>query len=170
MINALPLISRLDRISHWLGQLCALLLLLMALLAGLVVLLRYGFEVGSIALQESVLYLHGAVFTLGAGFTLMHQGHVRVDIFYRQWSQRRQAIVDMLGYLLLLLPVLLFFGYVSFDYVIISWQRMEGSPEAGGLPIVYIQKTLLLGLVGALLLQAITELLRCVTKIWGPKS
>ncbi|WP_298444676.1 TRAP transporter small permease subunit [uncultured Ferrimonas sp.] len=162
--------AKLDRLSTILGHLCGYCLLLMVLLAGLVVLLRYGFGIGSIALQESVLYLHGAVFTLGTGFTLLHQGHVRVDIFYRQWSPRRKAAVDLAGYLLLLLPVLLFFAIASWDYVMVSWQRLEGSPESGGLPLVYLQKTLLLGLVGALLLQAVAEIGRCVLILRGPQS
>ncbi|WP_028117674.1 TRAP transporter small permease subunit [Ferrimonas senticii] len=170
MIKTATWIAAIDRVSRWLGNITATLLLLMALLAGLVVLLRYGFEVGSIALQESVLYLHGAVFTLGAGFTLLHQGHVRVDIFYQHWSTRRQAAVDLTGLLLLLLPVLLFFGYSSWDYVMVSWQRWEGSPEAGGLPLVYLQKSLILGLVLALLLQTIAEVGRCITTLSGARS
>ncbi|QIZ75598.1 TRAP transporter small permease subunit [Ferrimonas lipolytica] len=162
--------SPLDRISHWLGQLCGYLLLLMVLLAGLVVVLRYGFAIGSIALQEAVLYLHGAVFTIGAGYTLLHQGHVRVDIFYRHWSTRRKALVDLAGYLLLLLPIALFFGFTSWNYVMVSWARWEGSGEAGGLPLVYLQKSLLLALVVGLILQAVAEISRCIMTLRGAKS
>ncbi len=159
------LIQSLDRVSDGLGRLCALLLLLMVLLAVGVVVLRYGLAVGSIALQEVVLYLHGALFTLGAGFTLKQQGHVRVDIFYRDWSPRRQAWVDLLGILLLLFPVLGFIAWQSWDYVFTAWARLEGSPEAGGLALVYLQKSLILGLVLTLGLQGIAELLRCLGQL-----
>ncbi|SHI11437.1 TRAP transporter small permease subunit [Ferrimonas marina] len=152
------LVDRIDRISERLGQLCGLLMLLMLLLAFLVVVLRYVFDLGSIALQEAVLYLHGALFTLGAGFTLKHQGHVRVDIFYREWSPRRKAWVDLLGTLLLLLPFLGFIALQSWDYVANAWARMEGSVEAGGLGLVYLQKSLILALVLTLGLQALAEL------------
>ncbi|MBY6018098.1 TRAP transporter small permease subunit [Ferrimonas balearica] len=158
-------LSWIDRLSEWLGRLCGLLMLAMLLLATAVVALRYGMESGSIALQESVLYLHGALFTLGAGFTLKHNGHVRVDIFYRNWSARRRAWVDLLGTLLLLLPLIGFIGWQSWPYVMASWARLEGSPEAGGLALVYLQKTLLLGLVLTLGLQALAELARAVATL-----
>ncbi|MBY5990595.1 TRAP transporter small permease subunit [Ferrimonas balearica] len=156
-----------ERFSQALGWLCGLLMLVMLLLAVLVVVLRYGLASGSIALQEGVLYLHGALFTLGAGFTLKHNAHVRVDIFYRNWSARRRAWVDLLGTLLLLLPFLLFIGWQSWGYVSASWVRMEGSVEAGGLPLVYLQKSLILALVVTLGLQALAEIARALAVLRG---
>ncbi|MBY6187017.1 TRAP transporter small permease subunit [Marinobacter hydrocarbonoclasticus] len=159
-----------DRLSEWLGSLCAVLMLAMLLLATAVVALRYGLEFGSIALQEGVLYLHGALFTLGAGFTLKHNGHVRVDIFYRQWSPERRAWVDLLGTVLLLLPFLAFIGWQSWDYVMASWARLEGSPEAGGLALVYLQKSLILAMVTTLAMQALAEIARSVITLRGGQS
>ncbi|GAA4877947.1 TRAP transporter small permease subunit [Ferrimonas pelagia] len=159
------MIGPIDRLSGWLGKLCAGLMLLMLLLAIAVVVLRYGLDRGSIALQESVLYLHGCLFTLGAGFTLRQQGHVRVDIFYRRWSARRQAWVDLLGTVLLLLPFLGFVAWQSWRYVFNAWSRLEGSAEAGGLALVYLQKSLILALVLTLGLQALAELCRNLQRL-----
>ncbi|GAA5190661.1 TRAP transporter small permease subunit [Ferrimonas gelatinilytica] len=157
----LQIVTRgIDRLSLWLGRFCALLMLLMVLAAIAVVALRYGLDLGSVALQETVLYLHGALFTLGAGFTLKAEGHVRVDIFYRNWGARRRAWVDLLGTALLLLPFVGFIGWQCWDYVLTSWARQEGSVEAGGLSLVYLQKSLLLGLVLTLGAQALAELAR----------
>ncbi|MBY5921434.1 TRAP transporter small permease subunit [Ferrimonas balearica] len=163
-------LSWIDRVSEWLGTLCALLMLAMLLLATAVVVLRYGLETGSIALQETVLYLHGALFTLGAGFTLKHNGHVRVDIFYRNWSVRRRAWVDLLGTLLLLLPFMGFIAWQSWRYVMASWAGLEASPEAGGLALVYLQKSLIMAMVATLVLQALAEIAKAVVTLKGGQA
>ncbi|WP_229359922.1 TRAP transporter small permease subunit [Ferrimonas aestuarii] len=147
-----------DAFSERLGQLCGVLTLLMMILAVVVVGLRYGFGIGSIALQETVLYLHGAAVTLGAAYTLKQQGHVRVDIFYRRFSKRRKAWVDLVGLLGFVLPSVVVIVTLSWNYVLNSWSRWEGSAEAGGLPLVYLHKTLLLALALTLGLQALVEL------------
>lgn len=149
-----------DRLSDTLGRAVAWLAIAMVVLTGAVVVLRYGLEIGSIALQESITYLHASVFLLGAGYTLRHDGHVRVDIFYRRMSARGRALVNLLGSLLLLLPVSGFIAWASWDYVAVSWQMREDSQEAGGLPYVYLLKSLILVLAGILILQGLTEILR----------
>ncbi|AQS39410.1 TRAP-type mannitol/chloroaromatic compound transport system, small permease component [Shewanella psychrophila] len=152
--------NQLEKITELIGRgvsWCTLFIVLMTLA---VVILRYAFNTGATALQESALYLHGAVFTLAAGYTLKHDGHVRVDIFYRNFSVRTRHWVDFLGTLFLLLPVCLFILYSSFDYVLASWRVGESSVEAGGLAYVYLQKSLLLLLVVSLLLQGTVELVR----------
>ncbi|MCJ8302653.1 TRAP transporter small permease subunit [Shewanella sp.] len=152
--------NQLEKITELIGRgvsWCTLFIVLMTLA---VVILRYAFNTGATALQESALYLHGAVLTLAAGYTLKHDGHVRVDIFYRNFSVRTRHWVDFLGTLLLLMPVCLFILYSSFDYVLASWRVGESSVEAGGLAYVYLQKSLLLLLVVSLLLQGTVELVR----------
>ena len=152
--------NQLEKITELIGRgvsWCTLFIVLMTLA---VVILRYAFNTGATALQETALYLHGAVFTLAAGYTLKHDGHVRVDIFYRNFSVRTRHWVDFLGTLLLLMPVCLFILYSSFDYVLASWRVGESSVEAGGLAYVYLQKSLLLLLVVSLLLQGTVELVR----------
>mgnify|MGYP000070410874 CR=1 FL=1 len=154
----IKLIALLDQMTDRLGRIIAWLTLLMVLLTFLIVVLRYGFNIGWIAMQESVLYFHGMVFMLGAGYTLQADGHVRVDIFYQRFSPRKKAWVNLLGGLFLLLPVCLFIGFICLDYVQTSWQIMEASAEAGGLPLVYLNKSLLLLLPVTLALQGLAEM------------
>ena len=94
-----------DRLNDALGRGVAWLTLAMVLVAFAVVILRYVYAVGWVWMQESYVWLHGIVFMLGAGYTLLHNGHVRVDIFYRAAGLRYKAVVDLLGSLLLLLPM-----------------------------------------------------------------
>lgn len=149
-----------DQITESIGRLIAWLTLIMVLLSFLIVLLRYGFNLGWIGMQESVLYFHGIVFMLGAGYTLKADGHVRVDIFYQKFSKKQKAMVDFYGGLLLLLPVCCAIFYVSIDYVMASWRIMEKSSEAGGLPLVYLNKSLIIALTIVLFVQGIAEIIR----------
>jgi len=137
------------------GKAVAWLTLLMVLLTFTTVLLRYGFNLGWIWLQESVTYLHATVFMLAAAWAWQIDDHVRVDIFYRDRTPRQQALVNLLGTLLFLVPVCVFLLADSWHYVALSWGMQEGSREAGGLPLVYLQKTLILVLPAMLLLQAV---------------
>ncbi len=159
-IPLLRLADGLDRVNLWIGWVIAWLALAMVLTTFLVVVLRYGFDSGSIALQESVTYMHAMLFMLGIAYTLRQHGHVRVDIFYQRFSRRGRAWVDLLGTLVLLIPVCLFMLSSSVDYVADSWSVREGSREAGGLPYVYWLKTLILVTPTLLLLQGLIWLLR----------
>jgi TRAP-type mannitol/chloroaromatic compound transport system permease small subunit len=150
----------LDRVNDWVGRVIAWLALAMVLVTFLVVVLRYGFDSGSVALQESVTYMHALLFMLGAAYTLQQNGHVRVDIFYQGFSPRGRAWVDLLGTLALLLPVSLFILLSSWDYVMSSWAIQESSREAGGLPYVYWLKSLLVAMPLLMLLQGLVLLLR----------
>ena len=133
-----------------------------------VVILRYIFNEGSIALQESVTYMHAVVFMLGAAYTLKNDGHVRVDIFYSKMSDRNKAIVNFSGNLLLLLPVCIFIVWSSWDYVTESWRLKESSREAGGLPWIYLLKTSILIMAFLLILQALAGMMRNITHIINP--
>lgn len=141
-------------INEWIGRAVAWLTLLMVIITFTVVVLRYGFDQGSIAMQESVMYLHALNFMLGAAYTLKHDAHVRVDIFYQQMGPRGRAGVDLFGTLLLLLPVCGFIFWTSWDYVAAAWAVQESSGEAGGLPFVYLLKSLLLLMPSLLMIQA----------------
>jgi len=146
-------IQKLDNINEITGRFIAWFTLMIVAITFLVVILRYGFDIGSIALQESVSYFHTFVFMLGAAYTLKHDGHVRVDIFYRKMTKTKKAWVDLLGTLFLLFPVCLFILISSWDYVFTSWTQLEQSGEAGGLAYVYILKTALLIMPILLMLQ-----------------
>ena len=153
-------VAVIDNVTELTGKLIAWLTLVMVLMTFIIVLLRYGFNLGWVAMQESVLYFHGLVFMLGAAYTLKADGHVRVDIFYQRFSAKTKALVNLLGGLLLLLPVTVFIFFICLDYVLVSWQIMEKSSEAGGLPLVYLNKTLLLLMPVTLLLQGLAEIMR----------
>jgi len=154
------IIRWLDTLSEWTGRSIAWLTLLMVLLTFTVAVLRYLFNVGWIAMQESVVYLHSFVFLLGAAYTLKHDGHVRVDIFYHPLSERGKALVNLFGTLVLLLPVSLFIFWISWDYVSASWKILEASQEAGGIAARYLLKSGLLLMPALMVLQGIAELLR----------
>lgn len=144
-------------------QLCKLVswfTLLMVIVMFSIVILRYGFSMGWIAMQESVLYLHAMVFLLGSAHTLRTNEHVRVDIFYRGFTPQKQAKVDIFGSLFLLMPVNIFVFIISFDYVARSWSILEASQEAGGIPAVFFLKTLILVFAGTMVLQGVAEVIR----------
>ncbi|VAX00152.1 TRAP dicarboxylate transporter, DctQ subunit, unknown substrate 6 [hydrothermal vent metagenome] len=134
----------LETISQLTGHAVSWLTVFMVLITFTVVTLRYGFNIGSIALQESIGYFHAFIFMIGAAYTLKHDEHVRIDIFYQKMSQQRQAWVDLLGSVFLLMPMCIFIFSSSFDYVMKSWAIQEASSEAGGLPLVYLLKTSIL--------------------------
>ncbi len=150
-------LTAIRRLNQAMSILAACLCIAMALLGLGIVVLRYGFSVGSIAAQELVLYCHAFVFLAAAAATLDADGHVRVDIFYRRWSGPRRGLVDLLGTLLLLLPVMGFILFVSWGYVADAWARHEVSSEAGGLPWVYLLKSLILLFAGQMLLQGLVQ-------------
>lgn len=115
--------------------------MLMVLVQFSVVVLRYIFGYGSIFMQESILYLHGFVFMLGASYALLHDGHVRVDIFYREASPQTKAKVDIFGVFVFLIPVCTALFIYSMPYVITSWANLEGSNETSGIPARFILKS-----------------------------
>ena len=163
----LTLAQIIDTFNAGLGKACAWLTLFLVLGTAVVVILRYGFGIGATALQEAVLYAHALVFMGAAAWVLQCNGHVRVDIFYQKFSGRRQALVDGLGTLLFLLPVCLFLGWASWDYVSNSWSTLEGSSESGGLKFVYLQKSIILVLVFSLVLQGIANLIKSAYILTG---
>ncbi len=136
----------------------------------LVVLLRYLFNSGSIAMQESALYLHATLFMLGAAWTLKIDGHVRVDVLYRHFNARGKAAADLFGTLVFLLPTCGFLLWISLDYVEAAWRVHEASPEAGGLPFVYLLKTLIPVTALLLIVQGISQLLRHLGELLQPSD
>ncbi len=161
MTKRLGQLSRwIDCFTEYLGRTIAWLTLVMMLLTCVVVVMRYFLEIGSIALQESVTYLHALVFLMGIAYTLKHDGHVRVDIFYQHFSPRQKALVDVIGGLVFLIPVSLLILLFCWDYVASSWAIREVSKEAPGLPWVYLLKSLLILMPLSLLLQGTAEIIK----------
>jgi len=156
---------RLEQLIDWIGRSVSWLVLVMVLVTFLVVVLRYAFDMGWVALQESISYFHSLIFLLGAAYTLKHNAHVRVDIFYDRLSDTAKAWVDLIGHVLILMPVMIFILWVSWPYVADAWRVSEGSREAGGLPGVYLLKSLILLMAGLLILQGLALILQALIKI-----
>ena len=158
-----------DALSDFSGRAVAWLTLLMVLVTFLVVVLRYWFDLGWIWLQEGVTWMHAAVFLLGGAYTLRHEEHVRVDVFYRKRDARGRAWVDVFGALCFLLPMCLFLLWSSLDYVGASWQLNEASREAGGLPypLVPLMKSLMPLAMLFLTVQGVADLVRNVAILRG---
>ncbi len=164
---ALAIIGSIDGLNEWIGRAVSWLTLIMVLVTFLIVVLRYAFDLGWIALQESVTWMYALVFLLGSGYTLKHDAHVRVDILYQRCSRTTRAWIDLCGTLLLLLPVCGLILWSSWDYVANAWAMGEGSREAGGLPGLYVLKSAILALGLLLLLQGIAMGLHSVMIIIG---
>jgi len=158
-----------DLLNTFIGKGVSWLTLLMALVMFVTVVLRYVFNMGWIWLQESVVYMHGFIFMLAGGFTLLAEEHVRIDIFYRPFSEKKKAIVNILGVLFLLLPSCFVIFYYGFSYIGDSWSVLEGSKEAGGIPAVYILKTAILVFPVLVALQGISKLIRAVSTLVSTK-
>lgn len=133
----------------------------------LVVVLRYALNEGSILLQEAVLYLHALVFMLGIPYALKADAHVRVDLIYGRLRPRARTVIDLIGHVLFLLPVAGALLLYSHSYVARSWRILEGSSEVGGIPAVFLLKTLIPVLAVLLLLQGLAEIARCIRTLMG---
>lgn len=153
-------IGALDRASEWFGRTLAWLIIIMMLIQFAIVLLRYAFSVNSIFMQELVMYMHASVFMLAAAYTFRHDGHVRVDIFYRGMTPRRQALINIVGIILLLIPVMIFIIASSLGYVVNAWSILESSPDHGGIPAVFLLKTLIPLFALLMIIQGVIEVVR----------
>ena len=154
------LIHAIDRFTDLTCKVLGLLVIATVLLTTLVVVLRYGFNYGSIALQEGITYLHSIVFMLGAAYALKHNAHVRVDIFYQRFNTRQKAWINALGTLIFLFPLCGLIIIDSIDFVAQAWSIRETSTESGGIAGVYLLKTIIPLMACTLGLQGIAELLR----------
>lgn len=144
------------------GKAVAWLTVVMVLLTFTIVVLRYGFNLGWIWLQELLTYLHVAVFSIAAAWALQQDRHVRVDIFYAGMTNKNRARVDLLGSLVFLVPFCIFILVISWPYVSNSWKLLESSREAGGLPLVFLLKSLIMVMPVLLLGQALIN----ITDAW----
>ena len=156
-----------DAANRLVGKATSWLILLMVLVQFAVVLARYVFGVGSLWAQESIIYMHGFLFMLAAAYTLSDDGHVRVDIFYREARPRRKALVNLLGSLFLLIPVSVLIVVISWDYVAGSWRILEGSMEASGIQGVFLLKTAIPVFGAMMALQGLVIVLRSLLAMSG---
>ncbi len=157
LINAIN--ERIGRLAYW-------LVLLMVIVGGWNVMGRFldrwtGLSLSSNAFLEAQWYLYSLLFLLGGAYTLKHNGHVRIDVFHRQWSPKWQAIAELTGTLLFLIPFCILVLFFSWQFILNSWQIGEVSPDVNGLPRYPIKSMIAVGF-GLLILQGISEVIRTV--------
>ncbi len=151
--------------SEWSGRAIAWFTLIIVLLTFVIVVCRYLFNSGWIMLQETVMYLYAWIFLLGIAYTLKHDEHVRVDIFYQKFSSQKKAWVNLLGTVFLIFPMVGFMFYSCWDYVLNSWEILEQSPDAGGLAFVYLLKSGIFVFCFLLLIEGIAQFFLALASI-----
>ena len=162
--------SRINCLNEIVGRFVSWFVIAMAVLTFFNVVMRYGFNFGLIAVQEAVVYMHAFVFMLGIAYAYKQNAHVRVDIFYENFSAMKKAWVDLLGTLFLLTPFCIFLIHTSWEYAYDAWRLLEGSREAGGLPLVFLLKTLVPLMPTLLLLQGISTICNSLLIINSEKT
>lgn len=162
-----------DGLNEWVGRAVAWATLLMVLIQFVLVMMRYVFSaqdflfLSTLWWQEAIVYLHGTLIMAAAGYTFLHNGHVRVDIFYREASERRKDWTDLIGSVLFLLPVCYLIYWSALPNVLLSWRNLEGSTETSGIPYKYLLKSTVLVLATLLALQAISTAVKAAMRLAG---
>lgn len=156
----LQIADTIDAINGAVAGVVRWFVLAMVLIQFGIVIGRYVFGVNAIWVQESVLYLHAALFMLAAGYTLLVDKHVRVDVFYAKASPEARRRIDIAGHLFLLLPSMAALAYWSWPSVRNSWKILEGPISVGGIEAVFLLKSLILVFCGLVALQSVAILLR----------
>jgi TRAP-type mannitol/chloroaromatic compound transport system permease small subunit len=162
------LADRIDRLNRTVGRAAAWLALAIVLVQFALVVGRYAFDLGSIWLTEAVTYGHAGLIMLAAAWTLSAGGHVRVDVFYAHAGARTRALVDLAGSLLLLLPFMLVLVWLSAPYAARSWTVLERSQEVGGLPLVFVLKTLIPVFAVLMAMQGVAQAIRAASLLIPP--
>ncbi len=154
------LANTLDSVNECVAIAVRWLVLVMVLVQFAIVVGRYVFGVNFIAAQESVLYLHSSLFMLAAGYTLLIDKHVRVDVFYAKASEKTRNRINIFGHLFLLIPTMLAVLYWSWPSVVNSWKILEGPISVGGIKAVFLMKSLIPAFCILILLQSVALLIR----------
>ena len=167
-MNSLAFLVRLiDAANEKIGRAVAWLALAMVAVQFVVVVMRYVFGIGSIMMQESVIYMHAMLFMAGAGYTLLHGGHVRIDVFYAKASAKKKALVDVAGVVLFLVPVCVLIWWYSWPYAANSWKVFEGSKETSGIQAVFLLKSVILLFAALMLAQGVSMAMRALLVLGG---
>ena len=159
-----------DGINEHLGRTAMWLAVGMVLVQFIVVVMRYVFGTSLIIMQESIIYMHATLFMVGAGYTLLYDGHVRVDIFYSEASPRKKAWIDLLATVFWLIPACLTFLWVSWPFVSMSWMAKEGTLYVGGIPAIYLLKILILVFPSLILFQGLSLASHSVLVLTGRET
>ena len=158
-------IRTIDALTERTGQAVSWLALLLVLVVVYDVFTRYVMSSSSVAVQELEWHIFSLLFLLSASYTLKHNKHVRVDIFYVRLTEKRRALVNIIGGLLFLIPFTMLVVFASWPFVSNSFSILESSPDPGGLPYRFLLKGAIpLGFL-LLFLQGTAEIFRSVLVI-----
>ena len=163
--HARVMAGRIDRVNLIIGRGAIWLSIAMVLVQFIVVVMRYAFGIGSILMQEAIVYMHAVLFMMAAADTLLAEAHVRVDIFYARLPAARKAAIDLSGNALLVLPFCVLLFLVSIDYVRLSWSVLEGSRETSGIQAVFLLKSVILVFAVQLALQAVSGMIKAAHRL-----
>jgi len=162
--------EKISAFNNWVGHKTAWLTVALVILFCYDVLMRYAFNHTKVWIGELEWHLFSLIFLFGAAYTLDHDRHVRVDLFYDKFSKKKKAWVDFAGTLLLLLPWCVVILVNSIIYAGHAFQQMEGSPNPGGLPYRFIIKSAISAGFLLLLLQALSILIKTGLEIFTSKN
>ncbi len=158
--------TAIDTINEWVGRVVSWLTVFVVLNVFAVVVMRYVFGFGHVWMQELYVWIHATVFMMGAGYTLLHDGHVRIDVVYREASRKYKATVNLLGSVFLGLPFMWMLFFKALPVVERSFARSERSAEAGGLPALYLLKGMILAFALLMGLQLISLTLKSLMTLF----
>jgi len=167
MQSVASLARAIDALNELIGRAIAWLALAMVLIQVIVVVMRYVFGLSILMMQESIWYMHSIIFLVAAGYTLLHNAHVRVDILYGGASDKLKAKIDLFGVIIILLPVCVMLWWVSWPYVVAAWKVREGSVEVSGIQAVYLLKSCMLIFSATLAVQGISLAIKSLLIVMG---
>lgn len=156
-----------EAINDYVGRIVGWLTLATVLICATVVFIRYVLSTGFVWMQELYVWTHAGAFMLGAGYTLLADKHVRVDIIYASKTERTRAWLDLFGTLVFLFPWIGVLTWYSWTYVLSSWKLMETSQQVGGMPGLYVLKTAILAFCALMMLQGLAICGRCILVLAG---
>ena len=156
--------------NEWIGQGVSWVTLALVLVVFVDVVMRYLFNTSFVFTQELEWHLFAFIFLIGAGYTLLHDGHVRVDIIYQRLGKKGQAWINLIGVIFFLLPGCIMVILTSWEFVYNAWAVMEGSPDPGGIPYRFIVKgTITVGFI-LLTLQGVSLGISSLLQILGKED
>lgn len=156
------LVRFISAINRLIGNVFSWLALAIVLVCFTVVVQRYIFSTTQLWMQDLYVWLNGAMFTAVAGFALLRNDHVRVDIFYRPATTRTKAIIDIIGVLLFLMPFCFIVYVYGITFVQRSWRIYEASANPGGMPGLFVLKSFIIVFAALIALQGIAMVLRSI--------
>ncbi len=170
-MNVLKTFMRwIDGLNEWIGRGVAWVTLALVLVIFVDVVMRYLFNTSYVFTQELEWHLFGFIFLIGAGYTLLHDGHVRVDIIYQRLGFKGQAWINLMGVIVFLIPGCLMLIITSFKFVLTSFLILEGSPDPGGIPLRFIVKGFIPAGFSLLLLQGFSLGAHSLMQILGVET